>query len=83
MRPPPSTHALGRAIAQLRAQRGLTQAALARTTGLHRSYIAGIERGARNPTWTSIGTIAGGLGVSFYELVLLAEALDTSDGDAI
>ena len=78
MRPPPPTRALGRAVAHLRKQRGLTQTALAAETGLHRAYIAGIEGGGRNPTWTSIGHLASGLDVSVAELVLLAEALDDS-----
>ena len=72
----PSRHTLGRAVAHLRKQRGQTQAALAAKAGLNRGYVAGIERGARNPTSTSIGNLAGGLDVSVSELVLVAEALD-------
>ncbi len=76
MRPPPSTRALGLAVADLRHRSERSQAELARATGLHRTYIAGVERGARNPTWETLGTLAAGLGVSLSELVALAEALD-------
>src|SRR3712207_1926829 len=67
MRPSPSKPALGRAVAELRRQRGLTQGELAHGTGLHRAYIAGIENGKRNPTWQSVGTLALGLHVALSE----------------
>lgn len=76
MRPPPSTHGLGCAVAELRRQSGRSQARLAADTGLHRTYIAGVERGHRNPTWETLGVIARGLEVSLSDLVLLAESLD-------
>lgn len=71
-----SSGALGRAVAELRRRSGRSQAELARAAGLHRTYIAGVERGARNPTWDTLGTLAAGLGVSLSELVALAEELD-------
>lgn len=36
---------------------------------LHRSYIADIERGARNPTLVTIKKLAKGLGVSLADLL--------------
>lgn len=45
----------GATVRRLRVERRLTQQALAAATGLHRSYLTGIESGARN---TSIGAIA-------------------------
>ncbi len=39
---------LGRTIAEIRAQRGLTQAQLAEQTGLSRDYLAQIEAGRTN-----------------------------------
>jgi transcriptional regulator with XRE-family HTH domain len=36
---------LGTAIAEFRAESGLTQAELARQVGLHRTYLSNIERG--------------------------------------
>ena len=76
MRPPPSTEALGRAVADLRHRRGWTQVDLAHITGLHRAYVGGIERGMRNPTWETLSALAAGLGVSLSDLALLAESLD-------
>jgi transcriptional regulator with XRE-family HTH domain len=69
----PSLEALGRAVRQLRQSRRLAQDELAVRTGLHRTYLGGIERGERNPTWKTLATIAAGLGVSMSELVERAE----------
>lgn len=40
---------LGRAISGVRVERGLTQADLARETGVNRSYLAELESGAEPP----------------------------------
>ena len=40
---------LGRAISGVRVERGLTQADLARETGVNRSYLAELESGADSP----------------------------------
>jgi transcriptional regulator with XRE-family HTH domain len=37
---------LGAAVAEFRAVKGLTQAELADRTGLHRTYLSGVESGA-------------------------------------
>ena len=50
-------------------------------TGLHRTYLGGIERGERNPTWKTLATIAAGLGVSLSQLVKRAED-EARNGDA-
>jgi transcriptional regulator with XRE-family HTH domain len=68
--------ALGLAVRQLRARRGLSQEELARESGLHPTYISGIERGLRNPTWRSLGRLCGALNVRISELATLAERLD-------
>jgi transcriptional regulator with XRE-family HTH domain len=69
----PSHKALGRAVAEIRNEKGLTQAALSQKTGLHISYISGIENAARNPTWTVITGLSKALGVKPKELVERAE----------
>jgi len=46
----------------------ITQEELADRAGLHRTYIAGIERGARNPSLKSIEKIAKGLQLSIAGL---------------
>ena len=41
---------LGKNVARLRRERGLSQEELGFESSLHRTYISGIERGIRNPT---------------------------------
>jgi transcriptional regulator with XRE-family HTH domain len=65
---------LGEALAELRKERGLTQEALALSTGVHRNYIGGIERGERSPTVETIAVLADALGVSLGELFARAES---------
>lgn len=53
----------GDAVYRRRYQKGLTQQMLADRAGLHRSYIADIENGARNPSLQIIVQIAKALDV--------------------
>lgn len=69
----PSTAALGRAVRDLRTRSGLAQEQLAHASGLHPTYISGIERGARNPTWRTLARLCDALDVSMSELARLAE----------
>src|SRR5436305_5854922 len=55
--------AFGLRVRQLRERRGLTQEKLADLSGLHRTYIWGIEQGRRNPSLTIVVRIAEALGV--------------------
>jgi transcriptional regulator with XRE-family HTH domain len=48
---------------------GISQEELAERTDLHRTYIADLERGARNPTLLTIKKLAKGLGVSTADLL--------------
>jgi transcriptional regulator with XRE-family HTH domain len=70
--------ALGLAVKELRRRKGLSQEELARASGLHPTYISGIERGLRNPTWRSLSRLCEPLGVKLSELASLAERLDDS-----
>lgn len=45
---------LGRSLQQRRKELKLTQAGLAKKTGLHRTYISLLERGERSPTATTL-----------------------------
>ena len=65
--------AFGRAIRDLRHVRGLSQEQLGYDSGLHRTYIGGIERGERNPSLQNILRIAEALGVPPSELMSAAE----------
>lgn len=72
----PTTAALGAAVRELRKDRGLSQEDLARASGLHPTYLSGIERGVRNPTWRSLGRVCEALGVRVAELAERAERTD-------
>ena len=56
-------------VRKLRSGFGISQEELAERADLHRTYIAGIERGARNPTLLTIKKLAKGLGVSSADLL--------------
>lgn len=61
--------ALGASIRDLRNQIGLSQEALAEKSGLHRTYIGGIERGERNVSLVNIVCIARALRVTPSKLL--------------
>lgn len=60
---------VGRNLKRIRKEKGWSQEELAFESGLHRTYISGIERGARNPTVLILAKIADTLEVSVSELV--------------
>lgn len=65
--------ALGRAVRDFRAQRRISQEELAHRSGMHRTYLGGIERGERNPSYDNLLRLASGLGVRPSELLSRAE----------
>ena len=69
----PTNAELGCAVRRLRRARELTIETLAFAAGMHPTYLSGIERGVRNPTWCKLCGLAGGLGVSMAEIVNTAE----------
>ncbi len=60
---------LGKKVRELRVERGWSQEKLAAVTGLHRTYIGGIERGERNVSLQNILEIARALGTTPSVLV--------------
>jgi transcriptional regulator with XRE-family HTH domain len=60
---------LGLNVQRLRRQKGWSQEALAFESGLHRTYISGIERGVRNPTIEIVAKLAQTLDVPASELL--------------
>ncbi len=62
-------HALGRAILELRARRGLSQEQLGAESGLHRNYIGAMERGEINPTFQVLLKLTTGLRIPLAELI--------------
>lgn len=62
----------GRAVRQLRQERGMTQAELADRLSLGRTSVTNLERGGQNPPLTLLPEIASALGVDLLHLVAIA-----------
>ena len=62
------TSRFGFAIRERREALDISQEELAGRCRLHRTYVAGVERGIRNPSLKSIARIAEGLGMSMSAL---------------
>jgi transcriptional regulator with XRE-family HTH domain len=63
------TQVFGSAVKTARLEKGLSQEQLAAKSGLDRTYISGVERGARNPSLKSAQRIANALGKSLPALL--------------
>ena len=72
--------ALGEAIRRLRTEAGLTQEQLAEGAATDLTQIGGIERGIRNPSYTTLMRIAGALEQPLGEVVALADRI-AADAD--
>lgn len=59
----------GRSLAEMRRAAGLSQEELGHLSGLHRTYVGSVERGERNPTVTTLVSLAKGLGVGVSALL--------------
>ena len=70
--------AFGRAVREQRDAVGISQEELASRSGMHRTYIGGIERGERNLSYTNLLRLARALGVRPSALLSRAEDLDRS-----
>jgi len=66
---------LGSAVRELRAANGLTQQELGLKAALDRTYLGGVERGERNPSFECLLKIAAALEVSLSELIAHGERL--------
>ncbi len=62
------TRRFGQRIRELREEKGWSQERFAEASGLHRTYIGGIERGERNVSLVNIERIASALGVPIADL---------------
>lgn len=60
---------VGRNLARLRREKGLTQEELEVRSGLSQQYLSSLERRRRNPTVITLYEIAQALDVSHVELV--------------
>jgi XRE family transcriptional regulator, regulator of sulfur utilization len=68
--------ALGKAVRQLREQRGVSQEALAYEAGVTSGTLSLIERGLSNPTWGTVRGIAAALGISIADLARMSLKFD-------
>ncbi len=59
----------GKKLREVRLKKSKSQGDIARILGVHRSYISGLERGARNPSLLTVQKVAKALGVSAKELL--------------
>ncbi len=59
---------LGDRVRSFRHERGMTQEALAESLDLSVAYVSLIERGSRNPPYTTMVAIAKALGISPREI---------------
>ncbi len=64
---------LGARLRELRLAAGLTQAELARRTGIHRPNIARVEAGRHTPSLETLARIAGAIGVSTTQVLVARE----------
>ena len=59
----PAHQAFGRAIRELRLERGISQEELAHRADIDRSYMGGVERGERNASLKNILRVASALDI--------------------
>jgi transcriptional regulator with XRE-family HTH domain len=65
---------LGAALRRLRRDRKRTIEAVAFAADVHPTYLSGIERGVRNPTWAKLCALSKALDVSVASIAQGAEA---------
>lgn len=71
----PEHAALGEAVRTLRLEAGMSQEQLAEGAETDLTQVGGIERGVRNPSYTTLLRLAKALGTSVGELATLADRL--------
>jgi transcriptional regulator with XRE-family HTH domain len=71
----PEHAALGDAVRQLRLEAELSQEELAEAAGTDLTQVGGVERGVRNPSYTTLLRLARALGTSVGRLTTLADQL--------
>ena len=71
----PEHAALGAALQSLREDAGLSQEALADISDVHLTHIGGLERGVRNPSYTTLLRLATALQTRVGLLASLADEI--------
>lgn len=59
----------GQKVRKVRLQKKMSQGDIARILGVHRTYISGLERGARNPSLLTVQKVAKALAVNVNKLI--------------
>lgn len=72
----PEHAALGEAVRRLRLGAEMSQEELAEAAGTDLTQVGGIERGVRNPSYTTLLRLSGALGTSVGKLTTLADQLN-------
>ncbi|OGG68983.1 hypothetical protein A3C20_01415 [Candidatus Kaiserbacteria bacterium RIFCSPHIGHO2_02_FULL_55_25] len=63
------TTQFGKKLREIRLKKKLSQGDVSRILGVHRTYISGLERGARNPSLLTVQKVAKALGVNAKILI--------------
>ena len=71
----PEHATLGEAVRTLRTEVGMSQEELADAAGTDLTQVGGIERGVRNPSYTTLLRLAAALKTTVGELTTLADQL--------
>jgi transcriptional regulator with XRE-family HTH domain len=71
----PEHAALGEAVRRLRLEAEMSQETLAEAAGTDLTQVGGIERGVRNPSYTTLLRLADALETSVGELTTLADRI--------
>ena len=72
----PEHAALGEAVRRLRLEAKMSQEELAEAAGTDLTQVGGVERGVRNPSYTTLLRLATALGTSVGKLTTLADQLN-------
>jgi len=73
----PEHAALGEAVRRLRLKAEMSQEQLAEAAGTDLTQVGGIERGVRNPSYTTLLRLAKALRTSVGELATLADRINS------
>jgi transcriptional regulator with XRE-family HTH domain len=77
--PPAGKRAFGAALVYFRERAGITQAELARRSGVDAATILALERGESEPHWGTARKLAAGLGVPLDALAAEAERREAAE----
>ncbi len=72
----PEHAALGEAVRRLRLEAKMSQEELAEAAGTDLTQVGGVERGVRNPSYTTLLRLTTALGTSVGKLTTLADQLN-------